>query len=103
MFFATSPDDPESVCQWDLSSGELLGSFEGHDDEINAIYATKKRILTGAQDGTAKEWCLESKKCTRTFRDHLSSFLAPLIVIADKMYNASDEERDSSTSMNGPC
>ena len=48
-----------SVCQWDLSSGELLGSFEGHDDEINAIYATKKRILTGAQDGTAKEWCLE--------------------------------------------
>lgn len=94
MFFATSPDDPESVCQWDLGSGELLGSFEGHDDEINAIYATKKRILTGAQDGTAKEWCLESKKCTRTFRDHLSSFLAPLIVIADKMYNASDEERD---------
>ena len=48
-----------SVCQWDLGSGELLGSFEGHDDEINAIYATKKRILTGAQDGTAKEWCLE--------------------------------------------
>ena len=49
-----------SVCQWDLSSGELLGSFEGHDDEINVIYATKKRILTGAQDGTAKEWCLEA-------------------------------------------
>eukprot|EP00435_Cladocopium_sp_Y103_P057601 s622_g19.t2 len=91
MFFATSPYSRESVCEWDLSTGEELASF-GHDGEINAIYATTKRIFTGATDATAKEWCLETKECTRTFGDHFSGPLAPLIVNAEKMYHASDKK-----------
>ena len=70
-----------SVCQWDLGSGELLGSFEGHDDEINAIYATKKRILTGAQDGTAKEWCLEPGRMFDGFWMNLRCFVSSTMVI----------------------
>ena len=94
FFFATCPDDDTAVSQWSLTSGELIHTFEGHEAEINAVVSTPKRLLTGSQDGTAKEWSLKSKKCTRTFPDHLSNFVAPLTVVADKLYNASDEQPD---------
>lgn len=94
FLFATSAEDDSAVSQWNLTSGELMNTFGGHTDEINALVATPKRLLTGSQDGTAKEWSLVTNKCTRSFADHSSHFVAPLIVVADKLYNASDEQPD---------
>eukprot|EP00931_Biecheleriopsis_adriatica_P041239 TRINITY_DN23597_c0_g1_i1.p1 TRINITY_DN23597_c0_g1~~TRINITY_DN23597_c0_g1_i1.p1 ORF type:complete len:712 (-),score=117.31 TRINITY_DN23597_c0_g1_i1:38-2173(-) len=90
--FANAADNTCNVGQWSLESGELIRTFEGHTGDINALFATSKRLLTGSMDGTAKEWSLESGTCTRTFDDHSEHFLAPLIVVREFLYNASNRE-----------
>ncbi|CAJ1349862.1 unnamed protein product [Effrenium voratum] len=53
-FYGTSTSTSE-VCRWSISSGDLLGTFAGHRRPINAIFATSKRLFTGAQDGLVKD------------------------------------------------
>eukprot|EP00930_Biecheleria_cincta_P091081 TRINITY_DN8058_c1_g2_i1.p1 TRINITY_DN8058_c1_g2~~TRINITY_DN8058_c1_g2_i1.p1 ORF type:complete len:734 (-),score=147.07 TRINITY_DN8058_c1_g2_i1:63-2264(-) len=94
-FFTTSADDLAAISQWSLATGKLIRTFSGqngHRGEINALFATSRRLLSGSQDGTAKEWSLDTGTCTRTFNDHSSEFLAPLCVIRDLLYNGSNAE-----------
>ena len=83
-----NPNDPESsaidssaIGEWHLDQGQGAGpparTFEGHTDQVTAIFATKTRLLTGSEDGTVKEWSLESGKCTRTFPGHCTCSLFP--------------------------
>lgn len=92
-FYATSAHDSSCVSRWSIQSGEVMQTFYGHDGDINAIFATSKRMLTGSQDGTAKEWSLDTGECVRTFPDHNKHFLAPLCVLHDRFYNSSSEVR----------
>eukprot|EP00929_Paragymnodinium_shiwhaense_P019367 TRINITY_DN13233_c0_g2_i2.p1 TRINITY_DN13233_c0_g2~~TRINITY_DN13233_c0_g2_i2.p1 ORF type:complete len:766 (+),score=77.04 TRINITY_DN13233_c0_g2_i2:129-2300(+) len=91
-FFCTSHEAQAAVARWSLATGDFIKEYSGHRRPINALFATSKRLLTGSQDGTVKEWSLSTDECTRTFDDHTRSFLAPLMVVRELMYNASGKE-----------
>jgi len=91
-FFATAPEDDSAVAHWNIHSGERLGTFVGHGARINAIFATHKRLVTGARDGHAKEWALSSQRETRAFPDHGRKHVAALAVVGERMYNSARAE-----------
>ena len=45
-----------------LREGDLIGTFEGHEDGINclAIAADESVLVSGSEDGTARIWDLEA-------------------------------------------
>ena len=64
------------IGEWDLGqegTGQPARTFVGHKDGVTAIFVTKKRLFTGSEDGTVKEWSLESGDCARTFSGHCPS------------------------------
>eukprot|EP00927_Polykrikos_kofoidii_P022768 TRINITY_DN21156_c0_g1_i2.p1 TRINITY_DN21156_c0_g1~~TRINITY_DN21156_c0_g1_i2.p1 ORF type:complete len:613 (+),score=83.67 TRINITY_DN21156_c0_g1_i2:59-1897(+) len=89
-FFCAADDHDSNVKQWSVKSGALLYKYQGHTGQINALFATKRRLLTGSMDGTVKEWDLQTQQCTRTFGDHCTDYHAPLLVHKNNlMYNCS--------------
>eukprot|EP00931_Biecheleriopsis_adriatica_P117981 TRINITY_DN93451_c0_g1_i1.p1 TRINITY_DN93451_c0_g1~~TRINITY_DN93451_c0_g1_i1.p1 ORF type:complete len:778 (-),score=110.16 TRINITY_DN93451_c0_g1_i1:29-2362(-) len=90
--FTSSSANRKDIVEWSLSSHEVVRTYKGHGDQLNVLFATSKRLLSGSKDGTAKEWSLESGECTRTFADHSKDFKAPLIVAQGLMYNASAQQ-----------
>ena len=48
--------------RWKLREGDLIGTFEGHEDGINclAIAADESVLVSGSEDGTARIWDLEA-------------------------------------------
>lgn len=61
---ASGGDDP-SVRLWDVKSGTLLDSYEGHEGPISALeFAGAGKLLVSAgKDGSLRIWDLESKQC----------------------------------------
>ena len=47
-----------------LREGDLIGTFEGHEDGINclAIAADESVLVSGSEDGTARIWDLEAEE-----------------------------------------
>ena len=58
---------------WDVVKGELVRSFEGHEEEGNAVILlcnNDKTIISGSDDKTIKEFDVSSGKCTKTWKNH---------------------------------
>lgn len=52
-----SCSDDKSVKVWDINTGEILNSFEGHSDYVYAVDFLKNgNLVTGARDGTVCIW-----------------------------------------------
>jgi WD40 repeat protein len=76
---------------WNLETGELQGSFTGHDSWINtvAIASHGKRFISGSRDRTVKLWDLKTQDLLATFRlesEVISCAIAPdgrKIVVGD--------------------
>lgn len=60
------------VWMWDLTSGKLLHTFEGHRAEISAITisADGRWAVTSSTDRTARVWDLEGQKAGPVLRGH---------------------------------
>ena len=48
--------------QWEITSGNLIRTFEGHDKNINTIIfsSNEQYVLTASSDNTAKMWEIDS-------------------------------------------
>jgi Tol biopolymer transport system component len=57
---------------WDLSTGQLLKTLEGHLDELRSVSFSPdgKYIATGSADKTVKLWSMKDKKLVHTFSEH---------------------------------
>jgi transducin (beta)-like 1 len=69
--FATcSTDHMIYVCK--LGEAKPIKTFEGHEDEVNAIkWDPMGRLLaSGSDDHTAKVWSLQHDKCVHDFQEH---------------------------------
>jgi WD40 repeat protein len=55
---------------WDLDSGGLLATLEGHVDWVNACALTPdgRRVVSASADQTLKVWDLDSYACVLTHR-----------------------------------
>ena len=61
----------KTIKVWDLESGRLLRSLEGHTDGVNAVALTPDgRIVSGSADKTIKVWDLESGHLLRSLEGH---------------------------------
>ena len=56
-----------------LREGDLIGTFEGHEDGINclAIAADESVLVSGSEDGTARIWDLEAVDEATTVSAHI--------------------------------
>jgi WD40 repeat protein len=61
-----------TVKVWDLETGRLIHSLEGHTNSITsiAIAIDDSYIVTGSRDATAKLWDTKTGKCLCTFSGH---------------------------------
>ena len=57
---------------WDLQSGKLLNTYEGHTDYLYsvAISPDNLKVASGSGDYTIKLWDLESGKLLKTYGGH---------------------------------
>lgn len=81
--FGLTPDDSTIITAstrsnllkcWSVSSGELLGSWKGHDQPVLAITFDQSGTLlvTGSADRTVRVWNISKQHCTHVFRGHSS-------------------------------
>ena len=57
---------------WDIASGQLLKTFEGHSDEVLAVAFSGdgRQALSGSKDKTLRLWDLETGQPVKTFEGH---------------------------------
>jgi WD40 repeat protein len=57
---------------WELESGRLLRSLEGHTGGVNAVAVSPdgRFIVSGSEDRTVKVWELESGRLLRSLEGH---------------------------------
>ncbi|MEY2934666.1 MAG: hypothetical protein RL033_5415, partial [Pseudomonadota bacterium] len=57
---------------WELESGDLLRTFEGHTDSVTSVALSTHgcRAVSGSNDAMLKVWDLESGELLRTLQGH---------------------------------
>jgi WD40 repeat protein len=70
--YIVSGGDDNMVRLWDLESGRLLHTLEGHEDSVLtvAISDDNRRLVSGSVDKTVKLWDLESGRLLNTLEGH---------------------------------
>jgi len=67
-----SGSDDGTVKVWEMESGRLLRSLEGHTGGVNAVVVSPdgRTIVSGSRDSTVKVWDAESGLLMRTLEGH---------------------------------
>ena len=57
---------------WDVATGECLRTFEGHEEEVNAVaFSPDGRFaLSGSNDNKLRLWDIATRECLRIFEGH---------------------------------
>jgi WD40 repeat protein len=73
--------DDRTVKVWELESGRLLRSLEGHTHGVWAVAVSPdgRFIVSGSSDGTVKVWELESGRLLRSLEGHTGGVWAVAI------------------------
>ena len=73
-----------TVRVWNLASGRLERTLEGHTGQVRAVAVTAdgQRIVSGGTDGTVRVWNLASGRLKRTLEGHTGQVWA-VAVTAD--------------------
>jgi WD40 repeat protein len=63
---------------WDLDSGELLRTLEGHAKSVEAVAVSPdgRRAVSASRDNTLRVWDLDSGELLRTLEGHAESVQA---------------------------
>ncbi len=78
---------PSTVDLWDVHTGTLLSTLEGHSDTIRAVSASAdgRYAFSGSSDKTIKIWDMQSGQCLHTLQGHSASVTC-LDVSADNRF-----------------
>jgi WD40 repeat protein len=66
---AVSGSDDKTLKVWDLTTGKLIRTLEGHADSVNAVAMSSDgtRVVSGSYDNTLKVWDLTTGEVVATF------------------------------------
>jgi WD40 repeat protein len=69
---AVSASEDRTLKVWDLGSGAMLRSLEGHAEEVSAVVVTPDgtRAISASNDGTLKVWDLGTGAMLRSLEGH---------------------------------
>ena len=58
---------------WDVASGKLIRTFEGHEEGVSAVAFSRDgaRLLSGGYDHTVKLWDAATGRLIRTIKGHV--------------------------------
>jgi WD40 repeat protein/DNA-binding SARP family transcriptional activator len=79
--WAGIPGENNHMMLWDVETGELLHTFEGHTNAVLAIAVSPdgKRALSGDGDGIIRLWDLEKRREIRSIFAHMSGVFSVAI------------------------
>jgi WD40 repeat protein len=71
-----SGSDDNTVKVWNLQTGEVQFTLQGHSDSVLAVAVTAdgKRVISGSDDNTVKVWNLETGEEIATFTGEYPSY-----------------------------
>jgi WD40 repeat protein len=80
--FAVSGSDDHTLRVWDLKSGGLVHTMEGHTDSIAAVAISSDghRAISGSADYTLRVWDLKSGKILCTLAGHTDPVTAVVVM-----------------------
>ncbi|KAI9299871.1 WD40-repeat-containing domain protein [Cunninghamella echinulata] len=61
---------------WNLETGELIRTLEGHTRCVRALQFDEAKLVTGAMDNTVKIWNWHTGQCIRTLEGHTGGVLS---------------------------
>ncbi len=67
-----SGGDDNTVKLWEVTSGKLLHTLEGHEDAVLSVAfdPSGRMLASGSDDNTVKVWEVASGKLLRTLEGH---------------------------------
>lgn len=66
----------KTVRIWNLETGELIRTLEGHTRCVRALQFDSAKLVTGAMDNTLKIWDWHAGRCIRTLEGHTGGVLS---------------------------
>jgi WD40 repeat protein len=74
QYFVYAAGFARAIYQWNVSSGSISGSFEGHTNDVNCLKLNNNFIFSGSTDRTVRVWDLQLKEAVRVFNGNCLSF-----------------------------
>jgi WD40 repeat protein len=70
-----SGSSDNTIKVWELESGQMLRSLEGHTESVTSVAVTPdgQHVVSGSGDNTVKVWELESGQMLRSLEGHTES------------------------------
>ncbi|KAJ1505631.1 SCF ubiquitin ligase complex subunit cdc4, partial [Coelomomyces lativittatus] len=68
-----SGSDDQTICVYDIRTGKLIRTLEGHDGGVWALQYVGNTLVSGSTDRTVRVWDLSTGKTTHIFKGHTST------------------------------
>lgn len=77
---------------WEIESGNLIRTFEGHQAQVNDLASAGSLILSGSSDGTVRVWDTQTGVCIQVFDGHSREIVAVAFSPDARMCASSGED-----------
>ena len=91
--YVVSGSSDETIKLWDIKTGEVIRTFEGHTSYVSSVAVTSngKYVVSGSWDETIKLWDIKTGEIIKEFKGH-TSYVSSVAVTPDGKYIVSGSD-----------